>query len=135
MDWGSPMTKKVRSKKGNVYDKETVHLDPNVLPPSKRFLQDQDYIEKLRRIAKDEKDPKKAKEALKALKYLAKFNKEYYSSCPKKDDPGALHNTPELRKDCYNRGNRQRRDVLSALGARFMIEYLDADEVAEKNKK
>lgn len=48
-----------------------------------------------------------------ALAYITKFNNEYYKNVVKKDDPTALHNTPALRKDCYDRQNARNRDIIS----------------------
>jgi len=45
--------------------------------------------------------------------WMNKFIKEYYDGNVKKGDPDVLHNTDELRRDCYNRKNRQNRDLYS----------------------
>ena len=47
------------------------------------------------------------------MEYITKFNNEFHKNVVKKDDPKALHNTPELRKDCYARENARNRDVMS----------------------
>lgn len=52
------------------------------------------------------------KESIKQLEYITKFNNEYYKKFGLKEDD-ALHNTPELKKDCYDRGNSIDRDMLS----------------------
>jgi len=53
------------------------------------------------------------KEAIDALTYITKFNNEFHKNVIKKGDPNALHNTDELRKDCYARENAKNRDIMS----------------------
>lgn len=50
-----------------------------------------------------------------ALQFLTKFNNEYHKNVLKKDDPKALHNTDQLRKDCYDRENAKNRDVYTKM--------------------
>lgn len=52
-------------------------------------------------------------ESKKALAYIAKFNNEYHKAVVKRGDTEALHNTPELRKNCYDRNNARNRDITS----------------------
>ena len=47
------------------------------------------------------------------LAYITKFNNEFHKNVVKKDDPEALHNTEELRKDLYDRENSRNRDIMS----------------------
>lgn len=47
--------------------------------------------------------------------YLTKFNNEYYNGAVKKWDRTVLHKGNELRKDCYARNNRIRRDIWNTL--------------------
>ena len=69
--------------------------------------------ELLERIEKAKKAGKTDKEAEEALAYIARFNNEFHKNVIKKNDPEALHNTDELRKDCYARENAKNRDVMS----------------------
>jgi hypothetical protein len=71
-------------------------LKQSNFPKNKQWQVDQDYIQTLSNTAKD---------------WLNQFNSEYYGGGPKKGCPKALHNTDELRKDCYNRTNRANNDV------------------------
>lgn len=48
-----------------------------------------------------------------ALDYITKFNNEFHKNVIKKGDTNALHNTDELRKDCYARENARNRDIMS----------------------
>lgn len=71
-------------------------LEFKSFPKHKQWALDQDYIHLLDDEAKD---------------WLNQFNQEYYRNRIKKGDPNALHNTDELRKDCYNRENAANRDL------------------------
>ena len=55
-------------------------------------------------------NPTLAAEAVEALAFIKKFNAEYYDNSGLKTE-NALHNTPELVKDCYNRTNSANRDL------------------------
>lgn len=79
--------------------------------------------------------PKLEAEANEALEWLDKFNREYYnnSGLKKKD---ALHNTDELRKDCYNRTNAAHRDILGMWSIYFDgIEDVDSECLFDRNDK
>ncbi len=52
-------------------------------------------------------------EAVNLLTFIAKFNNEFHKNVIKKGDESALHNTNELRRDCYSRENCRNRDILS----------------------
>ena len=51
--------------------------------------------------------------AMDQLAYITKFNNEFHKNVIKKGDKKALHNTKELRKDCYARENARNRDISS----------------------
>lgn len=70
------------------------------LPKNIQWMFDFDYINSL---SEEEKE------------WLNKFIKEYLDAAIKKGDEEAIHNTDNLRKDCYNRRNRQNRDLMSIL--------------------
>lgn len=59
-------------------------------------------------------------EAVEALDYITRFNNEFHKAVVKKDDPTAIHNTDELRNDCFKRNNSANRD-LTALENKSMI--------------
>jgi len=69
--------------------------------------------------------------------WLDKFTKEYVNASldsrnPKKN----LHNTPELKKDCYDRNNSRNRDILTrAKASGSVIDYLELHkaELIENN--
>lgn len=94
------------------YDKKTVGLEEKTFPKNKRWQLDQDYIEDLKNQAESE-NPYLANQAKEALDFMSKFNDEYYGGKVKAGDETALHNTEELRKDCYNRNNASNRDAYS----------------------
>lgn len=70
-----------------------------------------------------------SKEARAALEFLTKFNNEYHKAVVKADDPDALHNTKDLRRDCYRRKNAANRDVSAIHGPR-MGRFLDVTGMA-----
>lgn len=53
------------------------------------------------------------KESITQLEYITKFNNEYHKNVVKKGSETDLHNTEELRKDCYARENARNRDIMS----------------------
>lgn len=71
--------------------------------------------------------------------WLDKFTKEYVnasldSKTPKKN----LHNTKELKKDCYDRNNSRNRDILTrAKASGSIIDYqeLHKDELIENTEE
>lgn len=76
----------------------------------RQYIDDELAWELLKRIkASNWTDTK----AIDELTFIAKFNNEYYKNVIKKGDKTALHNTNKLRKDCYDRDNANRRDILS----------------------
>ena len=64
-------------------------------PRHKQWMVDQDYTNKL---TKEEKE------------WLGRFNQEYYRNRFSNDGKD-LHNTPELRRKCYNTENARNRDL------------------------
>ena len=90
----------VRYMSSKVGRKKQPFLRKSSLPRNCQWQFDYDYLESL-----GEAD----------AKWLAKFNKEYYHANVKKGDYKALHKTTKLRRDCYNRKNRQNNDVLSII--------------------
>ena len=48
-----------------------------------------------------------------ALEWLTRFNNEYHKGVVKKKDTEALHNTEELRLDCYRREYSARYDLFT----------------------
>lgn len=93
-----------------LYNKKLVGLDAKTYAKNKRWQVDQDYISILRQQAKSD-IPYVAQEAQVALEFMSKFNTEYVGGNVKKGDRDALHNTDELRKDCYTRNNISNRDA------------------------
>lgn len=91
------------------------------------------YVKDLKEQAKSD-DPAKAKEAKEALEFLSKFNNEYYDNHGlNKED--ALHNTKELRKECYNRTNAANRDIYGIQdsgGALFKTDEADVRNSSTK---
>jgi hypothetical protein len=77
---------------------------------AKRWAVDQDYVHKL-------------SESERA--WLDRFNREYHNGDLKKGDPCALHASDELRKDCYRRNNKTRRDLFSIVGSREAFVSID----------
>lgn len=71
----------------------------------------EEFVNKMLKQSKSS-NPKLAKEAEEALLYLNQFNLEFHdgSELSKKE---TLHNTPELKRDCYTRNNCQNRDLVS----------------------
>jgi len=119
--------------------KKDYGLEQNAYRKNRRWAVDnvnkQDgYVEDLiKRTHSD--DPRISKEAEVGLLWLQKFNNEYYDNHGlMKED--ALHNTEELRKECYNATNAANRDIFSILnsgyfyGALLSLEY-DNDQVSD----
>lgn len=73
------------------------------------------------------------KEAEQTLDYLTKFNNEYHKNIIKKDDPNALHNTPELRKSLYDRENAKNRDIMSVQNRNELPEANDTSDEESPN--
>ncbi len=95
------------------YDPKTVGLDKYTFPKNKQWQIDQDYTDKL-----DEK----------TAEWLAKFNNEFVGAKVIKGDPAALHNTQELRRDCYRRSNVARRDMYAIKEAGGALEQFPEHE-------
>lgn len=79
-----------------IVDKKLIGLVPKAYRKHIQHYLDCDYIDELDDLDK---------------MWLAKFLNEFYNNNVKKDDPRALHNTDELRKDCYARTNAMNRDI------------------------
>jgi len=79
------------------------HLFRRRLPKNHRWQHDFDYLDQL---SEDEKS------------WLNQFVKEYYDGNVPKTKTDNLHNTDELRRDCYDRKNRQNRDLQSIMDCR-----------------
>lgn len=109
------MTKKTGLKK-NAFKKnrqwEVDNLDPEL-----------GYVEELKKQIYSE-DPKKAQEAQEALDFLEQFNSEYYDNKGLKSED-ALHNTEDLRKDCYNRTNSANRDAYGIQNSGGAVIFID----------
>lgn len=54
-----------------------------------------------------------SEEAKQTLAWITRFNNEYYKGVIKINDHEALHNTDELRRNCYNLTHSRNRDVAS----------------------
>lgn len=78
------------------YNKKLMGLEPKTFPKNKQWAIDQDYYHLLCPLDKE---------------WMSKFNNEFYGGKIKKGDPTALHNTDDLRKECYNRNNAANRDT------------------------
>jgi len=112
------------------YDKKTIGLQPRVFKKNRQWAVDQDYGHTLSREHQE---------------WLSKFLCEYYNGYVKKGDPNALHNTDELRLDCYDRNNKFNNDVSSILnlntsalrtltGSDNFISHEDAEKNLEDTK-
>lgn len=71
------------------------------------------------------------KESYDALVYLTKFNNEYHKNVIPKDNT-ALHNTPELKKQLYDRENARNRDIMSVkkdsiISTEYKANYTDKE--------
>lgn len=58
-------------------------------------------------------------------KWMNQFMKEYVAASVDKDPEKALHNTPELRKSCFDKNNARNRDVYSRETAQGTLNYLE----------
>ena len=58
--------------------------------------------------------------SMELLDYMNKFSAEFHKNVIKKGDPDALHNTDELRRDCYKRENSRNRDISSAYASELV---------------
>ncbi len=110
------MTQKRKSKKKNRrQEKKYPNLNKQVNLKSRQQLLDYDYLSKLTHKEK---------------KWLDKFSKEYINaSLDAKKLEKNLHNTPKLKKDCYDRNNARNRDLFFKLemGGVFDHEILEKD--------
>lgn len=78
--------------------KKRYGLEQKCYPKHSQWKIDQDYITSLNNEEKN---------------WLDKFNQEYYKGNIKKGDKTALHNTDELRKECYRRNERAKYDTFN----------------------
>lgn len=70
-------------------------LQPKSFAKNKQWMVDQDYTKQL---SKEEAE------------WLNRFNQEYYRNTFESSEKD-LHNTPELKKQCYNNENARNRDL------------------------
>lgn len=100
--------------------KKLYGLIPQAFPKNKRWAIDQDYSQEL---------------SLEDQVWLAQFNNEYYGGKVKKGDLTALHNTDDLRQDCYRRNNISNRDLFAIKECSGLIETDDtiSEESIEEN--
>lgn len=84
-------------------------LISSTYPKNKRDLVGIDYMGKLNEVEKA---------------FLNKFNREFIEGNCSHENP--LHNTQELKRDCYGRNNARNRDLLSIKKASGMV--VDIDE-------
>ena len=90
-------------------------LDPGLNLKTRTDLIDYDYLDQL--------TPKEKK-------WLNKFTEEYVgASLDTENLKKNLHNTKELKKDCFDRNNARNRCILTLQKAQSRIEYI------EENKK
>lgn len=89
-------------------------------PSAKQFIDEELSYELLKRVVYDSDE-----QAREALEYLTKFNNEFHKGTTKKGDKNALHNTDELRRDCYARVNAKNRDVFSKCAVFLVGTYED----------
>lgn len=75
---------------------------------AREFIDEEFSLKLLRKVIYDN-----CAEARKHLEYITKFNNEFHKNVIKKDDRNALHNTDELRQDCYSRENSKNRDLFT----------------------
>lgn len=68
------------------------------------------------------------KEAIQQLEYITRFNNEFHKNVIKKDDPKALHKTPEQVKDLYSRENARNRDIMSVDRKKRLDTVIQTDE-------
>jgi len=89
-------------------------LNPNHQVRTRREYIDYDYLKEL--------NPEE-------YKFMQKFTDEYYGGAIRVGDDESLHNTDELRKDCYNRNNRQNRDIMGLAKTTGRLDSLTECEV------
>lgn len=108
-------TKKKKTQSKTKRDKKKYpNLSKQVNLKSRQNLIDYDYINKL---SDEEK------------KWLDKFTKEYTNaSIDTKNLENNLHNTIELKKDCFDRNNARNRDLYSKLELGASFEISDFEE-------
>lgn len=78
-------------------------------PQMREYIDDDLSWELLNRIIKSNYTDK---EAMEQLAYITKFNNEYYKKVGL-NQPDALHQSEQQKKDCYNRGNANSRDLMA----------------------
>lgn len=84
-------------------------LDPRFMLKNRQELIDYDYLHKLT----DEE-----------LKFLNTFTEEFVGA--RLNHPGeVLHNSKELKKDCFDRNNARNRDVFSRAKVDGSLDYLE----------
>lgn len=94
------------------YNKSLMGLQPGTFPKHKRWqVEHVDYVNGV-------KDQNTGKERQRALNldekhYLARFHDEFHNGAVKKNDPNAINQSDEHRKDCYSRNNAANRDLYS----------------------
>lgn len=84
------------SKKKKYYGLSSAHTRK----PARDFV-DFDYIDQLSEAEKE---------------WLNQFSREYYHNNLRANDPNALHNTKEARREVYAAENRRNRDVWTKWG-------------------
>lgn len=108
--------KKAPKKKNKRNSTKFPGLDPAVNLKTRIDQLDMDYINKL-----SEKDKK----------WLNKFCNEYvHASLDSKNLKKNLHNTKELKKDCYDRNNARNRDVYTKAKASGNLAYSEDVNIA-----
>lgn len=103
------MTTKANSKKNKRLNAR-VELRKSSLPRNCQWQFDFDYL--------DELGPEDAK-------WMNQFVREYYHANMSPNGADELHKTPEAKRDCYGRKNRQNRDLLSILDSGGKITRID----------
>ena len=91
-------------------------LKPHLHPRTRWEYMDQDYF-------KDLSEEEKA--------FASKFNEEFYGASFKEEDN--LHETDELKRECYRRNNYRNRDIYTIFRTRGYVESLhDKLDVIDK---
>lgn len=112
------MKKKQNKEKTQREKTDFPNLNARVNIKRRAELLDYDYLDKLN----DEE-----------LAFLDKFNKEYIIASLAENNEDNLHNTPELKKDCYDRNNARNRDILTKEKAKNSLLYLE-ELISEETK-
>lgn len=93
-------------------------LKPELNLKTRYELIDYDYINKLSEKEKE---------------WLNKFTEEYINASLNTENPEQnLHNTDDLKKDCYRRNNARNRDILTR--AKASGNHISTDELLENKK-